>query len=149
MYWCKAALLPFLLLLTACALVAPPEPFVPAQRDFADRLRWRDFAGAARHMAPEEQDDFRRRFAELTDLNIIEVRLDSADFTADGKRVNTWNSIEYFLLPSATVKTFRFEQAWELAGGDRWHAGAWQIATPFPAFPGEVLKSDKAKQAPF
>ncbi len=110
---------------------------MPTQRDFSERLRWRDFAGAARYMAPEAAADFNRRFSDLPDLNITDVRLDSAEFSADGKRVETRNSVEYFLLPSATIKTFRYEQAWEVVGGDRWHGGTWLIVTPFPPFPGE------------
>jgi hypothetical protein len=126
------------LLCSACAALAPvPRPFETVQRDYAERVRWRDFSGAARYMQSELGEDFRRHFAALTDLNITGVRLDSAEYAADGKRVHTWNTIEYFLLPSTAVKTFPFEQTWEVVGGDRWHAGTWQIVTPFPPFPDE------------
>jgi len=111
-----------------------PRQFVPAQSDFAERLRWRDLAGAQRHLATDQQDSFRTRMTALTELNITDVRLESAEFAPQGNRVVTWNAIEYYLFPSTTVKTLRYRQDWEYVDDDPQGPGEWVIVTPFPDF---------------
>ncbi len=126
----------FLSFLFACAGLPSSMPdFMPAQQDFAERLRWRDFAGAARHLTAEQQDEFRQRLAALEDLHITDFRLESAEFSPAGDRVVTWNAMEYYLLPSMTVKTLRYRQDWIVSGADRLHSGDWLIVTPFPPIP--------------
>jgi len=43
--------------------------------------------------------------------------------------------MDYYLLPSVSVKTFRFEQSWEFFGGDDQPQNGYFIVTPFPKFP--------------
>jgi hypothetical protein len=47
----------------------------------------------------------------------------------------TTSVIEYYQLPSTTVRTWRLRQEWEYAGGDRFQTGVWRIITPFPELP--------------
>ena len=130
-------LFPILTLLVACAPMVPPQgQFELARGDFAQRLRWLDFPGAARHLAPVQREDFLRAFADLPDLHITDVRLESAEAGDAGRRVVAWSTIEYYLLPSTTVKTFRFRQEWEYSGGGRFEAGNWLVVSPFPEIPG-------------
>ena len=124
------------LLLFACAAVyEPAQEFKGAHQDFRQRLRWADHSGAARHIAPEFREAFLQLFAGLPDLHPVDVRVESVEFQDEGRRAETWTVLEYYLLPSLTVKKFRFRQEWAYVGGDRLHPGAWVITTPFPSFP--------------
>lgn len=123
-------------LLSSCGwAVRPAKEFAGASRDFAQRLRWKDFNGASRHLAEEHRTDFLERLGALEDLHIVDVRLESIDHHEEGKRAETRTVVEYYLLPSATVKKLRLNQEWSYEGGDRYRPGIWQITTPFPPFP--------------
>jgi hypothetical protein len=43
--------------------------------------------------------------------------------------------MDYYLLPSVTVKTFRFDQTWLFFSGDETELQGFFITTPFPDFP--------------
>ncbi len=152
MFWRPRAfrlLLLTLVLLAACAppKMAPQAQFEITRRDFAERLRWGDFAGAARHLAPPQREDFQRRFADSPDLHITDVRLESAEAGDGGRQVVTWSTIEYYLLPSTTVKTFRFRQEWEYSGDGRFNrATGWQWVL-FPTFPESLRVCRKMARA--
>jgi len=123
-------------LLLACGLAAQPrKEFQSVFRDYAERLRWRDYKGVARYLDEAERGAFLNRFGSLDDLNIIDVQLDSADFAESGHRVVTTTNVEYYLLPSLTVKKLRLRQQWVYQGADRYHPGTWRIEGAFPAFP--------------
>ncbi len=123
------------LLLSCGVVVRPASEFTLANRDYVQRLRWMDVPGAARYLAPEFQDEFIEQFTGWDDLHVVDVRVTSIEFLNDGRQALTRNVLEYYLLPSVTVKTFRFEQKWSYLGGDRYHPGNWIITTAFPPFP--------------
>ncbi|MBE0596317.1 MAG: hypothetical protein IH614_03505 [Desulfuromonadales bacterium] len=122
-------------LLTGCALPYQPEQqLLPAHDDFADRLRWLDIPEAARHFSPELAEEFRRQMDDA-DLHITDVRLESADYLPEPRRMITWSIAEFYRLPSTTVRTHRFRLEWEYLPGKRFQSGSWQIITSFPEFP--------------
>ena len=123
-------------LLLSCGMIArPAHDFETASRDYVQRLRWMDPAGAARHHSDEYRESFRKRFGELKDLQIVDVHLESVDLQEEAGQAETSILLEYYLLPSTTVKQFRLRQEWAYLGGDRYHSGSWLIVTPPPAFP--------------
>lgn len=123
-------------LLLSCGVMArPAQDFESASRDYVQRLRWMDSAGASRHHSDEYRESFRKRFGELTDLHIVDVQLESVELREEAGRAETSIVLEYYLLPSATVKQFRLKQEWAYLGGDRYHPGSWLIVTPLPEFP--------------
>lgn len=122
------------LLLSCGMVVRPAKEFSDASQDFMARLRWKDYNGAAGHLTEEHRSDFLERFSQAGDLNIVDVHLESVDFSGEN-RAETWTVLEYYLLPSAAVKTFRLRQEWSYEGGDRYRPGVWRIITPFPPFP--------------
>ncbi|AMV71056.1 hypothetical protein JCM30471_28750 [Desulfuromonas carbonis] len=125
----------FGLFLGGCSWMAVPRPDVAdAERDFSTRLRWLDFPGAARHLRPEYQEAFREQFAALDGLHITDTRFVSRDETASGQ-IDSRLEIDYYRLPSVTVRTWQFTLAWEYVDLGRWQSGYWRIATPFPDFP--------------
>lgn len=123
-------------LLSSCGMIVRPgQEFETASRDYVQRLRWMDSAGASRHHSEEYRETFRQHLMELKDLHIVDVRLESVDMQEAEGRAETAIVLEYYLLPSATVKQFRMNQEWAYLGADRYHPGVWRIISPFPVFP--------------
>jgi len=124
------------LLLLACGLAARPrKEFQSVFRDYSERLRWRDYKAVAIYFGEAERRDFLDRFSALDGLNIVDVQLESADFGEQDNRVVTTTRVEYYLLPSLTVKKQRLRQEWVYQGADRYHPGTWRLDGPFPPFP--------------
>lgn len=122
--------------LLCCGWAArPADGFDDARRDFAKRLRWKDFQGAARHLAEEHREPFLAQFSGLDDLNIVDVSYDAVEHRPEDGGAEAWLSLEYYLLPSATVKKLRLHQEWACLGGDSLYPGSWQITSVFPPFP--------------
>lgn len=125
-----------LVLLSGCGMVArPTEEFIAVNDDYLQRLRWQDYNGVARHLAASERDSFLDQWSPLADLRMTDASLDSLEFHGEGRQAQTRVTLEYYLLPSTTVKRLRLSQSWEYQGGDRTHPGLWQITTPFPPPP--------------
>lgn len=123
-------------LLSSCGMVVRPgQDFSVASRECMQRLRWMDFPAVAQYLSEEHREDFLNRFNSLADLHVVDVRLERVEFKEEERRAETTTVIEYYLLPSATVKKFLLRQEWAYTGGDRYHAGLWRIITPFPPFP--------------
>jgi hypothetical protein len=130
--WLVAALL---VLLAGCAPpVGTTEELTPAGRDFLQRLRWKDYQGAAVYLLPEHRQEFLGSFAAQEQLYITDVQLEQVEGTASGQGI-TRGVIEYYRLPSVSVRKFRFHLDWTYVGGGRLQVGSWQISTPFPAIP--------------
>lgn len=126
----------FVLLLNGCGVVVrPTEEFIAVSDDYLQRLRWQDYNGVAKHLVASERDAFLDQWTGLDDLRMTDANLDSMEFRAEGRQAQTRVSLEYYLLPSTTVKRLRLNQSWEYQGGDRTHPGQWQITTPFPPPP--------------
>lgn len=124
------------LLLVGCGLAAKPEKeFQPVFKDYAERLRWRDYPNAAAYLSEDARQEFIQRFSGLDDLHIVDVRLESVDFRDEGQRALTTLVIEYYLMPSIMVKKSRLSQEWSYQGGNRYHPGSWRLVDPFPPFP--------------
>lgn len=117
-------------------LPSPEETFRRASSDFTQRLRWQDYQGAARHFSEPRRDYFLKQFKGQKDLHITEVRLESADYLPDEKRMDSTIMIEYYLLPSVVVKTFRCPLQWDLFPSGEYQPGEWRITSVFPSFPG-------------
>lgn len=125
-----------LVVLLGCSVLYPPEKQGrSALDDFVYALRWQQFNAAAGFMKPELREDFLDQFKDLKDLTIVDVRLKETLLTDEGRRADTLIEMDYYLLPSATIKTFEIAQTWEhteVAGDLK---GRYQIITPFPPFP--------------
>lgn len=116
-------------------LVRPGEGFEKAGRDFAQRLRWGDYNEAGGYFTGRNREAFLERFATPGDLHIVDVVVERAELGPKARKGTIWMRIEYYLLPSPTVREFRFRLQWRRQGGDRFTPGSWQITSPFPDFP--------------
>jgi len=124
------------LLLVSCSVVVRPgKKLEEVARDYAQRLRWMDFVAASRYLDESYRQDFLQQFQALKGLHMVDVRIESIDYRPEKNGAETSLVLEYYQLPSATVRSYRLHQQWSYEGGDRYHFGTWQIATPFPAFP--------------
>ena len=103
--------------------------------DFMNGMRWKRFKVAASLMKPEYRQDFMATFTPLKDIHIFDVRLIDMQTSEEGRRFETTVEMDYYLLPSVTVKTFQFEQTWVYFEGDDQSLQGFFIVTPFPDFP--------------
>jgi len=125
-----------LLLLAGCGLSAQPKKELSsAFKDYAERLRWRDYPYVAEYLQPEHRQEFLQRFSALEGLQVVDARLEAIDFSEADTRARTSLALEYYLLPSITVKKALLHQNWVYQGADSYHAGVWRIEGPFPPFP--------------
>jgi hypothetical protein len=124
-----------LMLLAGCA---PPtgttDELEPAARDFLHRLRWKDYQGAAGYLLPEHRREFLSSFAEQENLYITDVQLEQVENSAPGQAL-TSGVLEYYRLPSLSVRKFRIQLEWTYVGGGRLRAGSWLISTSLPIIP--------------
>jgi len=124
------------LLLFACSpMVKPPDLFPLENDDFVLRMRWLDFQAAAQHIAEADRPAFLERFADNDDLRVVDFEVDRIDFRDDGHQVEVGYVLEYYRLPSATVKKERFHLKWEFREEEKLSAGTWLITTEFPQLP--------------
>lgn len=125
-------------LLVACAsqMTVPSAKLGEKYRkDFNSALRWKQYKVAASHMQPELRSEFLAIFDELKDIHIVDVRVVDAQSFDENSRFETTLEMDYYLLPSVTVKTFRFDQSWEFQGSEEQPQRGYSIVSPFPEFP--------------
>jgi hypothetical protein len=124
-------------MLTACSGPAKPSEDIGemSRDDFMNAMRWKQYRVAASLMQPEYGQDFLKTFRALKDIHIVDVRLLDVKTSAEGRRFETTMEMDYYLLPSISVKTFSFDQTWEFFSKDDSKAQAFFIVTPFPDFP--------------
>jgi len=125
------------LALFACASHLTPSPKLAElhHQDFSKALRWKQYNVAASLMDEEFRKPFLETFKELKDIDIIDVRLSDIRFFEDNKRFEASFEMDYVLLPSVTLKTFRFDQTWEFRQNANAPYAGYVIITPFPTFP--------------
>ena len=134
----RLSALVLVLFLVACSshTQAPPEKLGEMSRDdFMSALRWKQYMVAASLMKPEYREDFMATFRALKDIHIVDVRLIDLKITEEGRRFDTTIEMDYYLLPSVTVKTFLFTQTWVYFDGEDPALKDFLVVTPFPKFP--------------
>lgn len=130
-----------ILMLTACAIQQKlerkqiDEVAENSRKDFINAMRWKRFGVAAGLMQAEYREDFMATFMPLKDIHIFTIKNVNTKDTADGRSFEMSVEMEYYLLPSVTVKTFNFDQTWEYFDGDDPALQGFLIITPFPEFP--------------
>ena len=136
-FWKGLCVLVLALIVVACSShIQPTAKLGERSRDtFMSDLRWKSFKDAASLMQPEHRQDFMKTFTALKDIDITDVKLIDLQISEEGRRFETTVEMEYYLLPSVTLKTFRFDQTWMFFDGDDPEQQGFLITTPFPEFP--------------
>ena len=106
-----------------------------SRNDFMNAMRWKRFKDAASFMQADHRQDFMAIFTPLKGLHITDVRLASLQESAEDRRFEASFEMDYYLLPSVTVKTLSFDQTWVFFDGDDPAKQGFIIVSPFPAFP--------------
>jgi len=130
-------LLTLLLVLTlgGCGVLNSREGDRKAAFDnFVKYLRYQLYPAAASYFTPELRDAFLDQMEQIEGLNVTDVRLVRMDIKEDGGRVDARLEMDYYLLPSVTVKTLRIDQVWRYRE-DSLEGSGFFITTPFPVFP--------------
>ncbi|MCM2264751.1 MAG: hypothetical protein NDI73_06100 [Desulfuromonadales bacterium] len=127
------------LALTACALLTPPEKQrKTALDDFMYALRWQRYPEAATYFTSKHRQTFLGQIDKISkDLNVTDVRLKRLDLKDEGRRAEAVLEMDYYLLPSATLKTLKIDQTWIYFEVSDAEANGFLITTPFPEFPEE------------
>jgi len=132
----RCLLLFMVLLLTACGLFhATEKQRTAAVDDFMYALRWQRYQEAAAFFTSEHRRAFLDQMEDLRDLKVTDVRLQRVEPADEGRRVETRLEMDYYLLPSATLKTLRIDQTWVYSATGDSAGGSFLITTPFPKFP--------------
>lgn len=103
--------------------------------EFMYSLRWKRFGVAASLMQEDFREDFKLTFERVPDIHITDVRLIDQRNEAEGRRFTVTIEMDYYILPSVSVKTFRFDQTWVYFAGEEHKQQGFLITTPFPRFP--------------
>ena len=104
--------------------------------DFTNAMRWKQFDVAGSLMLPEHRKHFMKTFMPLTkEIHIIDVRLTYLQSSEENHRFEMTVEMDYYLLPSVTIKTFSFDQTWLYFDGEGSTPEGFFVTTPFPDFP--------------
>ena len=124
------------LLLTACSVINPPaKQRKSALDDFTYALRWQRYPEASQFFVREQRRAFLDQVDALKGLNITDVRLKRIDQGVDGRQADVRIEVDYYLLPSATLKTLQVDQTWAYFETPDTDGNGFLITTPFPKIP--------------
>lgn len=125
-----------LLTLTACANSFKMGPGLDKTSfRFSQAMRWQDYHGAASHVHPDVQEAFFELFPEDDDLRIVDSRILTIRVNEDQKTARADFQLEYYRLPSNSIKKWRWEQKWELVGEKATRPALWMVRNVPPPLP--------------
>lgn len=127
--WMYAALV--LLVLSACqSMTGTGEDLQRSVSEYNRMLRWQEGSEAvARFVQPRHQPDYLKRSSGEGAPHIVDYRVGTVSWLSPGSVAVVPVELDYYLLPSATVKTVVDSQEWRYTEGQ-----GWQITSPPPAF---------------
>lgn len=127
--WIHAALVA--LILAACqSMTGTGEDLQRSIREYNRLLRWQEGGEAVtRFVQPGHQPDYLKRPRGETAPYIVDYRVGTVSWLSPGSVAVVPVELDYYLLPSATVKTVVDNQEWRYTEGQ-----GWQITSPPPSF---------------
>ncbi len=134
----RALILPLALLLaTACAPLGPDSRECrKAVDNFAYILRWQRYdEGAALFADADQRRQFLSALLGRRDLQTVDVRVLTISADTLQRCDSAVLEMDYYVLPSVTLRTLRIEQTWELVTEGPQAARGLRIVTPFPTLP--------------
>ena len=121
------------MLLPACsAFDYSPKERKAVLDDFIYALRWQRYQEASLFFTREHRSAFLDRTEDLKGLNITDVRLKRVDQSPDGRQADVRLEVDYYLLPSATLKTLQINQTWVYFETADTEGNGFMITTAFP-----------------
>ena len=119
------------LVLSAChSMTGTGEDLQRSVRAYNRMLRWQEESEAVtRFVQPRQQPDYLKRPGGEGAPRIVDYRVGVVSWIAPGTVAVVPVELDYYLLPSATVKTVVDNQEWRYTEGQ-----GWQLASPPPEF---------------
>lgn len=125
-----------LLSLCSCMTFLNPSGDWPGiGKDFLKQMRWGEYDAAAAFFAEEQQASFRAQTETRDRLQIVDVNLDSWALSDGDQKAETVMTIDYFRLPSATVRHATVRLQWAYQETRKGMPEVWRIVSPFPPLP--------------
>ena len=106
-----------------------------SQENFKDAMVWKKFDVAASLMLPEYRKNFLKTFKPLKDIQILAINTIYVQPSDENRRYDATIEMEYYLLPSVTLKTFVIDQTWVFFDGEDPTRQGFLLTTSFPNFP--------------
>ncbi|MDO3378034.1 hypothetical protein [Geoalkalibacter halelectricus] len=135
----RSSLVILVLALTALLLSGCPRQGLTPEKDlhdalglFVQSLRWGDAPGSARFFVDPHGQDFLERYRDRDELNITDVFLNEVHLSPERDQAQVRLRVEYFLLPSASVRRADIEQHWRMLPGGIPGPQSWRIHSAFP-----------------
>lgn len=122
----------FLLMLAACrSLTGTGESLQRSVSEYNRMLRWQEGSTAVtRFVQPQRQPDYLRRARGDRAPHIVDYRVGPLSWQTPGSVAVIPVELDYYLPPSATVKTVVDRQEWRYTEGQ-----GWQVSSPPPELP--------------
>ena len=123
---------------------SPATSLVKVSKQFSERLRWQDFNTAAAFVNADEREDFLANWKENKDLHVVGTHIDTIEMV-DAETAEVTMTVDYYILPSATVKQIETRQEWKYREGERFELGSWEMVSGMPMLPGTGKSPQKDK----
>jgi len=125
-----------ILLLGACTKIAEQSSdFGKISNHFVESVRWKDFQGAAKFLEEDQREAFLQQFPRNKDLHMVDARFEQVEVNEETGEAETVLFVEYYMLPSVTIKEWRWTQQWQRLSGKFPQEGFWLIQDAPPDFP--------------
>lgn len=122
-----------LLMLSACNVAyIMKENFSRTSRSYATMLRWQEFDAAVAFVNAPMQEDYRKRIEAAKGIKVLDSRLLSLECLTDQKTASVVMELDYYVVPSTTVKTVTDLQKWRYF--DEGAQKGWRLESLLPEF---------------
>ncbi len=130
----RAALLSLLVLLAACqTLSVALEQFDRTSREYNHMVRWEEFAMANVTFVDKGiRGEYDKRVEAAKGVKVVDFRVVSYECQPEKGTATVNVEFDYYILPSATVKTVRDTQKWVYREGPE--EKGWRLTTLLPDF---------------
>lgn len=130
-WFCAAAAC---LVLPACnAMLDLKGTLAKASREYNEMVRWKELDSAClSHVDKGLLDECRKRAEAARDVKVADYRVVSVERSQSGKEATIRVQIEYYIPPSATIKTMEDLQKWRYENGES--GQGWRLVSLPPLF---------------
>jgi hypothetical protein len=124
------------LLLTSCLGAADVgTPLSVTSSGFSESMRWSDYQTAGIYMQAQARELFLEQFVEDEDLHIVDSSAVKVDLHEQEGWAEVVYQLDYYRLPSSTIKKWRWTQRWVYVREKATKPGVWLIENGPPALP--------------
>ena len=145
-FWLGLAVLLALLPAACSSKPSPASSLVKVTDYFSQRLRWQDVGHAAAYVTEPERDAFTASWkAPGEDLHVVGTTIEGIEML-DPETAEVTMVIDYYLLPSATVRSPESVQQWRYREGEGFDVGSWELVSGVPGFPAQAPTAETERK---